>query len=125
MITAIYSILANDAGLNGIVNGNIYPIRLAQEIDLPAITYQVSGEDSNHCKKGATVTEKTRIMFSVFTEGYAALEAITDILKDTLDRYSGTVEGIKIKDIHYITYRDLPDNEGAVYHRSIDFYIYT
>lgn len=124
MIAAVYSILANNAGLNGIVNGNIYPLRLAEKIDLPAMTYQISGDNPSQCKIGKGGLTETRLLFNVFTEGYADLEAITDILKDTLDRYSGTVEGIKIRDIRYITQRDLFENDAEVFQRAIDFYIY-
>lgn len=120
MIKAIYNILSNDATLNGLVDGRIYPLIVPQGKPYPAITMQIISNVGDYCKNGLT-QDNYRLQVNVFARNDVDMYGIADVVKDTLNGISGTYAGIEIRNIRKLNEGDLWEKDAELYHYYIDF----
>lgn len=98
---------------------HLYPVRVAQEISLPFATYEVvSDTPHGQMANSATILE-TDIQITAFASTYDAADTLAQSLIATLDRYSGTVGSVVVRDVRHLSGPDdFFEDEGAVYGRS-------
>ena len=127
MITkAIYSRLANYAGLTALVGTKVYSIKVPQGTALPYVVVQTisrrrvsaMGDDIGHVE--------SRVQVSTFADKYdnasTGAKQIAAQVRAALQRFSGTVESVVISDIYLEGESDLydPEPETGVYHIPLD-----
>ena len=96
---SVWQILADDAGIGAICNNRIYPVRLPQDATFPAIVYtRISSIRHSAMGSDCGIVEK-RIQVSSWGKTYAAANALAEAVRDALQRFRGTVDGVVIQDI--------------------------
>jgi hypothetical protein len=107
--SAIYSILANDAGVAALVSTRIYPTFVPQGASMPAITYQRIVAVRDHVLDGTTEMVAATYQINCWAETYAETRALSDAVRAALDDYEGTVNSVVIQNIHLTDEDDLSD----------------
>ena len=93
----LYSLLSNDAGVSALVSARIYPAVVPQDIDLPAIAYQLIGApDRYYAHSGPVGLARKRIQITSVAETYAAAKGLAVAIRDALSGYQGTTATVKI-----------------------------
>lgn len=99
---AIYSILVNDADVNAIVSGRIFPQIAAQGAAFPFAVYVLQDTSPSDTKSGVSTLDEVRYDIVVAAETYAEASDLTEKIRLALDRYTGTVAGIVVDSIQFI-----------------------
>lgn len=99
---AIYSILVNDADVNAIVSGRIFPQIASQGAAFPFAVYVLQDTSPSDTKSGVSTLDEVRYDIVVASETYAEATDLTEKIRTALDRYSGTVAGINVDSIQFI-----------------------
>jgi len=99
---AIYSILVNDADVNAIVSGRIFPQIAAQGAAFPFAVYVLQDTSPSDTKSGVSTLDEVRYDIVVAAETYAEATDLTEKIRLALDRYTGTVAGINVDSIQFI-----------------------
>lgn len=85
--------LINDSDVNDIISGRIYPLRLPQEFELPAISYQRISAPRSKDLQGSIGHVQPRIQVDCWTESYSKLKDLAEAVRLALDRYQGNLGG--------------------------------
>lgn len=99
---AIYSILVNDADVNAIVSGRIFPQIAAQGAAFPFVVYVLQDNSPSDTKSGVSTLDEVRYDIVLAAETYAEASDLTEKIRLALDRYTGTVAGIVVDSIQFI-----------------------
>lgn len=99
---AIYSILVNDADVNAIVSGRIFPQIASQGAAFPFAVYVLQDTSPSDTKSGVSTLDEVRYDIVVASETYAEATDLTEKIRTALDRYTGTVAGINVDSIQFI-----------------------
>jgi len=112
---ALRSLLIADGTVNGLVGSRIYPLIAPRTATLPLVIFQrISAvRDASHTStSGAGLVEAT-YQFAGLAPTYSAAKTLTEAVRDALDQYRGTSEGVSIDAIHaesdFDGYNEPPD----------------
>jgi hypothetical protein len=92
---AIYSILANDATVTGLVGTRIKPTFIPEGLAFPAVVYRITEKQPQDTKDGVIGSIDT-LNIDIYDDGGEQIITIADAIRDALDRYRGTVQSVKI-----------------------------
>lgn len=120
---AIYKLLTDDPDFAAIAGDRVFPLRIAQGEDLPAVAYQTISNRPTNCKEGDGGLDRKRLQINIYSEDYDLQEELSEITRSILTSFSGTVEGVRIADITYETETDLHNDEGQIYFKAQEFLI--
>lgn len=98
----IHNILVNDADVNAIVSGRVFPQIAAQGAAFPFAVYVLQDTSPSDTKSGVSTLDEVRYDIVVAAETYAEASDLTEKIRLALDRYTGTVLGIVIDSIQFI-----------------------
>jgi hypothetical protein len=117
-----------DATVSGLIGTRMYPIRLPQNVTLPAITYQrISHEHMHHLKSG-TGTARARMQLDCWSYSLTECKQMSEALRGLLHGFTGTMQSVKVfsslceNEIHLHE----PPQDGSdnyLYHIAQDFII--
>ncbi len=117
--------LTNDSNVNDLVDSRIYPLRLPQGFELPAISYQrVSGDRAKDIN-GSIGHAQPRIQVDCWTNSYGKLKDLAKAVRQALDRFQGNLGGGS-----YVQHASLEgemetyEEETEIQRVSLDFVIY-
>ena len=127
---AIYFILANDSELDDAVGGRIYPLYMPDIVEMPAITYQriSTVRELTHDQEAGGLASAI-FQFTVWDSDYATIREISEMIRNCLNGYRGTVtidsgdSGIDIQASLINGEVDNYDPEVNLYWTSIDYLI--
>lgn len=127
---AIYFILTNNADIYGTVGGRIYPLYMPDSVELPAITYQriSTVRELTHDQEAGGLASAI-FQFTVWDSDYATIREISEMIRNCLNGYKGTVtidSGDSDIDIQASLINGEVDNydpEVNLYWTSIDYLI--
>ena len=117
---AIYNILANDTDVSAYVDNRIFPDVARTDTTFPFIVYQVNGQTPTLDKDGPSTLDTDSVMISVYSNAYYVATAISNLVRNALDRKSGTYNTVQIQSIKYDGYNDNSYGNG-VYRKALDF----
>jgi hypothetical protein len=106
---AIYSYLSNETGITSLVGSRIYPVKLPQNTDYPAITYfRVSGPE--HHEKDMAYP---RFQFSCWAAEYGTAKGLAAEVKAAFQRFKGTMgtPGVAVIQGVFLNDLDVYDND--------------
>ena len=110
----IYGRLSTATNITAIVGTNIYPDITPQNVDYPFVVY----------KDGQSNLEEINLQIDVYTQNYDTTQNLANLIRNRLDRFVGTVEGVEVQTIKYVSSNSQVYNaELSVYWLSIDFMI--
>jgi hypothetical protein len=120
----IYGRLSTATNITAIVGTNIYPDITPQNVDYPFIVYSIIDSNPVDFKDGQSNLEEIDLQIDVYTQNYDTTQNLANLIRNRLDRFVGTVEGVSVQTIKYVRQTSQIFNaELSVYWVSIDFMI--
>lgn len=97
----------------------IYPLKLPQKPNYPAVTYQVISSPRHHDMDVAY----PRIQYTAFARTYSQAKELAGLLRLHLQRLKGVLSGVNIKQIEYINAVEFYQDDVGIYYIPQDFKI--
>ena len=97
----IYSLLSNSTDVTDIVSTRIYPFLAIEDVVYPYLVYTIENVDPTVSNCGASSLDTVSVNLEIYTETLAELEDLGDKVRNALDRYKGTTEGVEVQIIAY------------------------
>jgi hypothetical protein len=120
----IYARLSTASNITAIISTNIYPDITPQNVDYPFIVYSIIDSNPVDFKDGQSNLEEIDLQIDVYTQNYDTTQNISNLIRNRLDRFVGTLEGVEVQTIKYVRQSSQVFNaELSVYWVSIDFMI--
>lgn len=120
----IYSRLSTDGDILAYVGTKIYPDIVPQNVQYPFVVYTIVNSLPVDFKDGQSNLEEITLQVDVYTQNYDDTQELSNLIRNRLDRFVGTVEGIEVQTIKYVSSDSQVFNaELSVYWMSIDFMI--
>jgi NAD-dependent SIR2 family protein deacetylase len=120
----IYSRLSTASNITAIIGTNIYPDITPQNVDYPFIVYSIIDSSPVDFKDGQSNLEEIDLQIDVYTQNYDTTQNLANLIRNRLDRFVGTLEGVEVQTIKYVRQSSQVFNaELSVYWVSIDFMI--
>jgi hypothetical protein len=120
----IYGRLSTASNITAIIGSNIYPDITPQNVDYPFIVYSIIDSNPVDFKDGQSNLEEIDLQIDVYTQNYDTTQNLANLIRNRLDRFVGTVEGVEVQTIKYVRQSSQVFNaELSVYWVSIDFMI--
>lgn len=118
----IYSRLSTDGLIMDYVGTKIYPDITPQNVQYPFVVYTIVNSLPVDFKDGQSNLEEITLQIDVYTQSYDDTQDLANLIRNRLDRFTGTVEGIDVQTIKYMSSDSQVFNaELSVYWMSIDF----
>ncbi|HJV92175.1 MAG TPA: DUF3168 domain-containing protein [Azonexus sp.] len=95
---AIVQLLAA-APVAALIGDRVYPVRLPPEPVLPAVAYQVIGEDRAKAPRSRPGLVKSMVQLSVIGADYDEAHAVAAAIRAAIDRQRGTFASIDVRDV--------------------------
>jgi hypothetical protein len=92
---AVYSRMTGFAELSALIATRLYPVLIPQEVDAPAVAYQVISSVPARSHTSFNSTE-TRVQFTCQAATYANAKAVSKAVRHCWESFRGTVDGILI-----------------------------
>lgn len=120
---AIYGILSADSTLTSLLatTTSIFPEVAPQKSPNPCIVYSESTPEYSDNKSGVSGLDVNVIQVDVYAATIATRNAIGARIRTLLDRYSGTVNSIKVQSVELVYSHKLYDPESEAYRQTFDF----
>jgi hypothetical protein len=120
----IYARLSTASTITAIIGTNIYPDITPQNVDYPFIVYSIIDSNPVDYKDGQSNLEEIDLQIDVYTQNYDTTQNLANLIRNRLDRFVGTLEGVSVQTIKYVRQSSQVFNaELSVYWVSIDFMI--
>jgi hypothetical protein len=120
----IYARLSTASNITAIISTNIYPDITPQNVDYPFIIYSIINSNPVDFKDGQSNLEEIDLQIDVYTQNYDTTQNLSNLIRNRLDRFVGTLEGVEVQTIKYVRQSSQVFNaELSVYWVSIDFMI--
>jgi hypothetical protein len=120
----IYARLSTASNITAIISTNIYPDITPQNVDYPFIVYSIIDSNPVDFKDGQSNLEEIDLQIDVYTQNYNTTQNLSNLIRNRLDRFVGTLEGVEVQTIKYVRQSSQVFNaELSVYWVSIDFMI--
>ena len=97
----LYSILSNDTNISAIVGTKIYPFLAIEDVVYPYIVYTIEGVDPTQTDDGVSILDVNSANIEIYSEDLSENETLSKYVRNALDRYKGTVEGIEVQSISF------------------------
>jgi hypothetical protein len=118
----IYNRLVTDSTILALVGDKIYPDIVPQDVQYPFVVYTIINSLPVDFKDGQSNLEEINVQLDVYTKSYDDTQDLANKIRNRLDRFVGTVEGIEVQTIKYMSSDSQVYNADLnVYWMSIDF----
>jgi hypothetical protein len=118
----IYSRLSTDGAILAYVGSKIYPDIVPQNVQYPFVVYTITNSIPVDYKDGQSNLEEISLQIDVYTQNYDDTQDLANLIRNRLDRFVGTVEGVEVQSIKYTASDSQVYNaELSVYWMSVDF----
>lgn len=115
---AIYEMLKLSAELAAIP---VSPMRTAQLLAMPLITYMVTDNAPTAVKNGVSKLDVVSFAVNVFTNDYGLTQELGEAVRKALDRQCGYFGGLRVESISFEGYDDVYDDNAEVFILGLDF----
>ena len=120
----IYSRLSTDGSITAYIGTKIYPDITPQNVQYPFVVYTITNSLPVDYKDGQSNLEEITLQVDVYTQSYDDTQDLANLIRNRLDRFTGTVESVEVQTIKYVSSDSQVFNaELSVYWMSIDFMI--
>ena len=118
----IYGRLSTDGSITAYIGTKIYPDITPQNVQYPFVVYTITNSLPVDYKDGQSNLEEITLQIDVYTQSYDDTQDLANLIRNRLDRFVGTVEGVEVQTIKYMSSDSQVFNaELSVYWMSIDF----
>lgn len=112
----IYGRLTTDAAVTGICGLNIFPDIAPQNVQYPFMVYTIINSLPVDFKDGQSNLEEITLQIDVYTNNYETTQTLANTVRNRLDRFVGTVNGISVQTIKYMS------SDSQVYNADLNVY---
>jgi hypothetical protein len=120
----IYGRLSTDGSITAYIGTKIYPDITPQNVQYPFVVYTITNSLPVDYKDGQSNLEEITLQIDVYTQSYDDTQDLANLIRNRLDRFVGTVEGVEVQTIKYMSSDSQVFNaELSVYWMSIDFMV--
>lgn len=121
MLQGVIGILINDTAVKAQVGLNqagsrykVYPVACPQPQDDPYIVLTIIlGSNFDRCKDGSGNVDDTPFDVYCYAKSYEAVDGLFNAVRNAIDQYKGTSNGIKFQTIYIDDYRDGWDKDAG------------
>jgi hypothetical protein len=118
----IYGRLSTDATVTNICGLSIYPDIAPQNVQYPFIVYTITNSTPVDFKDGQSNLEEINLQVDIYTNNYDTTQTLANNVRNRLDRFVGTVNGVTVQTIKYVSSDSQVYNADLnVYWMSVDF----
>lgn len=93
----VYNILSSDNNLKKIIGDKIYPLIADEGTTFPFVIYSRIGIDQQSSKD--STDDEIRVLVQVATTNYQQSVEIAELIRSTLEHWTGTINNLYIEDI--------------------------
>lgn len=93
---AVYSQLANNAGVSALVSTRIYPLVMPQQPTMPALVYAMVDNNREQVHRGQTTGVKARVQVTCWGATEASAAAVKDAVRLAMIGAQGSVASVTI-----------------------------
>ena len=112
----IYGRLTTDAAVTGICGLNVFPDIAPQNVQYPFMVYTIINSLPVDFKDGQSNLEEITLQIDVYTNNYETTQTLANTVRNRLDRFVGTVNGISVQTIKYMS------SDSQVYNADLNVY---
>lgn len=115
--------------INALTGGRVSPQQAKQTAAFPFVVYTIDGTQPNDTKSGPSLLDEISVSFFVVANSdFKMISQIADLIRECLDRYSGTItdsdgDVYKIQSIQFTNERTGFDEVGGNMTRQLIFKI--
>jgi hypothetical protein len=118
----IYGRLSTDTAVTNICGLSIYPDIAPQNVQYPFIVYTITNSTPVDYKDGQSNLEEINLQVDIYTNNYDTTQTLANNVRNRLDRFVGTVNGVSVQTINYVSSDSQVYNADLnVYWMSVDF----
>jgi hypothetical protein len=118
----IYGRLSTDETVTNICGLSIYPDIAPQNVQYPFIVYTITNSTPVDYKDGQSNLEEINLQVDIYTNNYDTTQTLANNVRNRLDRFVGTVNGVSVQTINYVSSDSQVYNADLnVYWMSVDF----
>jgi hypothetical protein len=118
----IYGRLSTDTAVTNICGLSIYPDIAPQNVQYPFIVYTITNSTPVDYKDGQSNLEEINLQIDIYTNNYDTTQTLANNVRNRLDRFVGTVNGVSVQTINYVSSDSQVYNADLnVYWMSVDF----
>ncbi|MCJ7688918.1 MAG: DUF3168 domain-containing protein [Clostridiaceae bacterium] len=118
----IYGRLTTDTAVTDICGLNIFPDIAPQNVQYPFMVYSIINSLPVDFKDGQSNLEEITLQIDVYTNNYDTTQTLANNVRNRLDRFVGSVNGVSVQTIKYMSSDSQVYNADLnVYWMSIDF----
>jgi hypothetical protein len=118
----IYGRLSTEPTVIGIVGQKIYPDLTPQDVQYPFCVYTIVNSTPVDYKDGQSNLEEVQFQVDCYTQSYDSTQELANNIRNSLDRFVGTVNGVEVQTIKYMSSDSQVYNPTLnVYWMSVDF----
>ena len=118
----IYGRLSTDTTVTNICGLSIYPDIAPQNVQYPFIVYTITNSTPVDYKDGQSNLEEINLQIDIYTNNYDTTQTLANNVRNRLDRFVGTVNGVSVQTINYVSSDSQVYNADLnVYWMSVDF----
>lgn len=118
----IYGRLSADATITAIVGSKIYPDLTPQDVQYPFCVYIITNSTPVDYKDGQSNLEEVQFQVDCYTNSYDTTQELANNIRNSLDRFTGTVNSVEVQTIKYMSSDSQVYNPTLnVYWMSVDF----
>lgn len=118
----IYGRLSTDTTVTNICGLSIYPDIAPQNVQYPFIVYTITNSTPVDYKDGQSNLEEINLQVDIYTNNYDTTQTLANNVRNRLDRFAGTVNGVSVQTINYVSSDSQVYNADLnVYWMSVDF----
>ncbi len=94
---AVYSRLTDDGAVAAQVGTRVYPLVIPQDVDLPAIAYQVISSEAKWSHSGPSGLTQTRVQLTIVADDYATAKATDQAVRAAFNAVSFDAAGVHVQ----------------------------
>jgi hypothetical protein len=118
----VYGRLSTDTSVTNICGLSIYPDIAPQNVQYPFIVYTITNSTPVDYKDGQSNLEEINLQVDIYTNNYDTTQTLANNVRNRLDRFAGTVNGVSVQTINYVSSDSQVYNADLnVYWMSVDF----
>jgi len=118
---AVFNILSSFSDVTNDVGNRISPVRSFNEDQYPYLVYSITSNDPQPVKSKQTPVDIPTIQIDVFAVTHEKAAAISEKIRNNLDKFSGDVEGIQIADVVFEDSNTLFVDDQSVFQVANDY----